>query len=399
MSTSQDNIIIDCGSATIKSGFCGEKFPKSIIISSNNKNHNFINDLKKKDIKGKDLGNNVDKILINSNNIMLAPNNNYQGTRSYFINGLIDDWEYIANCLSNIFNSELKINPEEYNILLTEPPHNTIKNRETSYEIMFEKYLSKACYLANSSILSVFAAGKTSGISVDSGESCSHFLPIYEGYGIKQALITSNIAGKELNDFLLKLLSEKGINFNFSESQQKLILTDIKEKFNYISNEYENELHNFSKKGEAFYSDYTLPDQTTIKLGTEQFRCPEALFKPNLIGKGHEDGWHEKINKVVMKLDLKKEDDDEEKIKKELYSNIILSGGNSMFKGLPERIVNETTKSSALNYCDVIAIPERKYSSWIGGSILSSLSVFQSLWITKEDYEENGRNIINQKVL
>lgn len=402
MSNSQDNIIIDCGSASIKSGFCNEKFPKSILTSTINfKNHqNSNNDFKKKDQKAKDLVSSFDKNQNNNANV-LSPNylTNNQGIRNNFKNGLIDDWEFIANCLSNIFISELKINPEEYNILLSEPPHNTVKNREILCEIMFEKYSSKACYLANSSILSVFAAGKTSGISVDSGESCTHFLPIYEGYGIKQALITSNIAGKELNEILMKLLSEKGINFNFSEHQQKLILTDIKEKFTYISNEYENELHNFSKKGEAFHTDYTLPDQTLIKLGTEKFRCPEALFKPNLIGKAYEEGWHEKINKVVLSLDLKKEDDDEEKIKKELYSNIILSGGNSMFKGLPERIVNETTKLSGLNYCDVIAIPERKFSSWIGGSILSSISVFQSLWITKEDYEENGRQIINQKVL
>jgi len=389
MSTSQDNIIIDCGSAFIKSGFCGEKFPKSIIPSTINYKNFKLND-KKKDPKVKEIINNIDKNLCNNVN---------QSIRNIFKNGLIEDWEFISNSFSNIFNSELKINPEEFNILLSESPHNSVKNRETLYELMFENYSSKACYLANSSILSLFAAGKTSGISVDSGESCTHFLPIYEGYGIKQALNTSNIAGKELNEFLMKLLSEKGINFNFSEYHKKLILTDIKEKFNYISNEYENELHNISKKGEAFYTDYSLPDQTTIKLGTEKFRCPEALFKPNLIGKAHEDGWHERINKVVLSLDFKKEDDEEEKIKKELCSNIILSGGNSMFKGLPERIVAETTKLSGLNYCDVIAIPERKYSAWIGGSILSSISVFQSLWITKEDYEENGKNIISQKVL
>ncbi len=383
MSTSQDNIIIDCGSGSVKFGFCNEKFPKSILSSSiNNKNQNINNDSKKKDLKIKDLLGNIEKNLNNNARI-----------------NILDDSEFIGNCLSNIFSSELKINPEEYNILLSEPPNNTVRNRENLYQIMFEKYSAKACYLANSSILSVFAAGKTSGISVDSGESCSHFLPIYEGYGIKQALISSNIAGKELNEFLLKLLSEKGINFNFTENQKKIILTDIKEKFNYISNEYENELHNFSKKGEAFYTNYTLPDQTLLKMGTEKFRCPEALFKPNLIGKANEEGWHEKINKVVLSLDLKKEDDDEEKIKKELYSNIILSGGNSMFKGLPERIAAETTKLSGLNYCDVIAIPERRYSSWIGGSILSSISVFQSLWITKEDYEEDGSQIINQKVL
>jgi len=321
------------------------------------------------------------------------------GSKSNFAEGLIEDWDFFQSTLKKIFVSELNIIPQEYNVLLSEPAHNSKKNREKIYEIIFDLYSPKACYIANSSILSIFAAGKTSGISVDAGESCTHFMPVYEGYGIKQALISSNIAGKELNDYLFKLVSEKGINFNLSENQQKMIITDIKEKLTYISIEYENELHNFTKKGDNLYSDYCLPDNKIIKLGTEKIRCPEALFRPNLIGKNYDQGWHENINKVILNIDLKIDDDEEEKIQKDLYSNIILSGGSSMFKYLPERVVSETTKLTGLNYCDVIAIPERKYSTWIGGSILSSISVFQSLWITKEEYEEYGSQLINQKVI
>ncbi len=412
MSNSQDNIIIDIGSSTFKSGFCGEKLPRSILYIPNNvKNPNHI-DFKKKETntENKNLINNHNHIYNNNlnNNIFNQNNKNYISLSKYpFDNkGQIDDWDGIITILCSILNSVFKINPEDFNVLLTEPPNITEKNRQNLYEIMFEMHSVKSCYIANSCVLSVFAAGKTSGISIDAGEYCTHFIPVYEGLGIRQCLESNLIAGKEINEFLLKLISEKGLNIKLNDND----ILDIKEKFSYISFEYESELQSFSSinNNTGCYSDYILPDQTVIKLGTEKFRCPEALFKPGLIGKNNNTiynnnfknlSWHEAIQLVMNNLDLKKEDDEEEKIKKELYSNIILSGGTSMFKGLPERLAVEITKLSGLNYCDVIAIPERKYSSWIGGSILSSISVFQSLWITKEDYEEFGKEIINQKII
>ena len=375
MSASHDNIIIDYGSAYTKAGFSGEEYPKSVVQTSSIPKIQInpsSQEIKKKLIKE----------IVSSNNI------------SIFEGGLINDWDYFENYLSYLFNNELKVNPDEYNLFLTEPPHNTKKNRAKTYEIIFETFNNKSAYISTQCVLCVFAAGKTSGMSVDFGENFIHFMPIYEGYGITNPLIQMNLGGKDLNEYLIKVLSEKGISMNLNDHNK--YLTEIKEKYTYISMEYENDLQNFSKKNDS-EKEYQMPDGSIIRLGSERFRCPEPLFKPNLIGRNFE-GICENINKSLISLELKKEDDDEEKIKKELYSNIILSGGSSMFPYLPERLASEITKLSGLNYCDVIAIPERKYSAWIGGSILSSLSIFQSLWITKDDYDEGGEQIFYNKI-
>lgn len=451
MSGSQDNIIIDYGSAFIKSGFCVEKYPTSVLPTNflmKSQGNSFPNtyDNKKKEVhKMKEFSTTYDKnsnvyvntstshivnknssknasinnvnnnsanISLNNNLFNHGSNNNLNNNNNASINfniqkshnkdGLIEDWDYLISCLSYIFDNELKAKPEEYNILFAEPANNTPKNRETLYEIIFENFNAKACYLATDSILSVFAAGKSTGICVDAGEFKTNIMPVYEGYGIKTSLVTMNIGGRDFNEYLLKILTEKGIKFNnFSESQKRNILTEIKEKHCYVSNDYETDMQNFSKNSESITpTEYLLPDQNVIKLSAEKFRCAEIFFKPSLYPKlaNFDEGIHDNINKLILSMELKKEDEEEEKIKKEFYSNIILSGGASMFSSLPERIVSETTKLSGLNYCDVIAIPERKYATWIGGSILSTISIFQSLWITKDDYDDYGTKIINQKL-
>ena len=87
-------------------------------------------------------------------------------------------------------------------------------------------------------------------------------------------------------------------------------------------------------------------------------------------------------------------------IKKDLYNCIILSGGTTMFNGLPERLTKDMKALAPYSMeqeIKVIASPERKFAVWIGGSILSSISTFESKWITKTEYEENGATIVRRK--
>ena len=85
-------------------------------------------------------------------------------------------------------------------------------------------------------------------------------------------------------------------------------------------------------------------------------------------------------------------------IRKDLYSNIVLSGGTTMFPGIAERLTKELTAlAPAAMKIKVVAPPERKYSVWIGGSILASLSTFQQMWISKAEYDESGPSIVHRK--
>merc|ERR1719414_984010 len=134
---------------------------------------------------------------------------------------------------------------------------------------------------------------------------------------------------------------------------------------------------------------YRLPNGQIITVGSECFRCPEALFQPSIIGKDGA-GIHDLIFKSIKQCDVE--------IRTDLYANVVLSGGTTMFAGIGERITKELTAlAPSTMKIKVVAPPERKYSVWIGGSILSSLSTFQQMWISKGEYDESGPTIVHRK--
>ena len=123
---------------------------------------------------------------------------------------------------------------------------------------------------------------------------------------------------------------------------------------------------------------YELPDGQTIGVSSQRFRCPEALFKPMMLGK-EMPGFHEITYQSIMKCDVD--------VRKDLYSNIVMSGGTTMFPGIAERLSKEVTAlAPSTMKIKILAPSERKFLVWIGGSILSSLSTFQSMWISKAEY-------------
>ena len=134
---------------------------------------------------------------------------------------------------------------------------------------------------------------------------------------------------------------------------------------------------------------YELPDGQVITVGNERFRCPEALFQPSFLGM-EAAGVHETTYNSIMKCDVD--------IRKDLYANIVLSGGTTMYTGIADRMTKEITSLAPPTMkIKVIAPPERKYSVWIGGSILASLSTFQQMWISKAEYDEAGPSIVPRK--
>jgi actin len=85
-------------------------------------------------------------------------------------------------------------------------------------------------------------------------------------------------------------------------------------------------------------------------------------------------------------------------VQKDLYSNIVLSGGSTMFQGLSERLEKEIIRLAPPSMkVKVVAPPERKYAAWIGGSILASLWTFQQMIITREEYNDTGPGIVHRK--
>jgi actin-related protein len=364
----ENAIIIDNGSGMCKAGFADQK-PSAIFPA-------IVARPKYSGIEKKDGEIFVGKEAMQKKGVL---------TLTYPIeHGIVTNWKDMEKIWHHAFFNELRIEPAEHPILLTEAPLNPKANRERMAQIMFETFHCPAIYVAIQAVLTLYAKTRTTGIVFDSGDGVSHTVPIYEGYALTHAIHRLDFAGRDLTEHLMRMLSEKGKAF--VSSAEKEIARDIKEKLCYVAQSAEDEAEAAREEKE-----FEMPDGNIIMVGSERVRCPEALFQPHLIGK-EANGIHMATLETIMKCDVD--------IRRSLFSNIVLSGGTTMFPGIEERMTRELEAlvPGTVNI-NVDADQNRKYLVWMGGSILSQVETFNSNWITAEEFRESGPGIVHCKCI
>ena len=371
-------LVIDNGSGMIKAGFGGDDSPRAVFPSvvGNLKHQAMVCTAAKAFVKDAFIGDEAQS------------KRNILAIKYPIEKGIITNWDNMEKIWHHTFHNELRITPEEikdHSVILTEPPLNPSTKGEKMTQIMFETFNFPAIYVANQAVLSLTASGRHTGLVLDSGFGVTHIVPIYFGHALPHATLTLDFGGRELTNYMMKILNETGYAFAHYERD---IVSDIKEKLCYVALDFEQEIknaHTYSWLEKTF----TLPDRHDVTITNERFRCPEALFQPSILYI-ESFGISEAIWNSIMKCHVD--------IRKDLRTNIVLSGGNTLYPGIANRIQREI---SALAPCNdkimIIAPPDRKYSTWIGGSVLATQSFFQQICISKQDYEECGPGIVHRK--
>ena len=337
----------------------------------------------------------------------------------------------------------LKADPSTRGVLLTEKPLTPKEDREKMTEIMFETFNSSRFYLAMDALLSLYSAGGTTGLVVDSGDSSTRIVPIYEGKCISDAIQTSKLRPGDFTEYLRKMLMEKGYSFTDTDGRESRdIVRNIKESLCYVALDHEKELKDpvtDTKFFKMYYNpksyvwtdrkkamnevfgpkfseiinqylpqsaaqdfefksipnrDYVLPDGKVITVGMERFKTWEPFIKPELVGL-EQEGIHKMIRSAIFQCDRH--------IRGYVAGNIVMAGGNCMWKGnMARRLKNEVKKFVSdpnIYAVNVTASENGCHSAWMGGSVLASLSAYQEMWIRKWEYDESGSSIVHRKCM
>jgi len=380
-------IVCDNGTGFVKCGYAGSNFPAHIfpslvgrpIIRAANR----IDDIEVKDLM---VGDEASKLRS-----MLEVNYPME-------NGMVRNWEDMLHVWDYTFGEEkLNIEPEKCKILLTEPPMNPHRNREKMIEVMFEKYGFDSAYIAIQAVLTLYAQGLLTGVVVDSGDGVTHICPVYEGFALPHLTKRLDIAGRDVTRYLIKLLLLRGYAFNHTADFETVRL--MKEKLCYVGYDIATE-QKLAQETTFLVEPYTLPDGRVIKVGGERFEASEALFQPHLInveGQG--------IAELVFSAIQSGEMD----MRADLYKHIVLSGGSTMYPGLPsrlereikqlylERVLKGDTDRLSKFKIRIEDPPRRKDMVFIGGAVLADVMKDRDdFWMSKAEYDEKGLAVLKK---
>jgi len=376
-----DVVVCDNGTGYVKVGFAGTNFPESVFPSMVGRPQlrAEMESLEGTELKDIMIGDEAEAVRF-------ALEINYPVE-----NGIVKSWEDMEHLWKYTFYDKLKINPSEHKIMLTEAPLNPKNNRKRTIQTMFEKYQFAGAHMSIQAMLVLYAQGLLTGVVVDSGDGVTHVVPVFEGFVPQHLIRRLDVAGRHITRYLMKLLLLRGYTFN--RTADFATVQNIKEKLCYTALEPDKE-QKLADETTVVMEKYQLPDGNIVRIGRERFMAPEALFRPDLVD-CEGDGMADMVFNMIQAADMD--------CRTEYYKHIVLSGGSSMYPGLPSRLEKnlkelylEKVLKGDTSRLDRLKLriedpPRRKNMVYLGASVLGDLMRDRNdFWILKKDYDEMG---------
>ncbi|VDN59441.1 unnamed protein product [Dracunculus medinensis] len=412
-------LVFDPGSHSFRIGFAGEEFPKGDIPSHlgiqevlDEVDNTIDQDQKSQKRKKYHIGSTV----------LGVPRENTT-IETFMKDGQIDNWDIFEQMIDysykQIFYAESIYQP----VLFTEAPWNAKSNRERLMELMFEKYNVPAFYLVKNAVLASYANGRTSGLVLDSGSSQTSAVPIFDGYCLTHAVVRAPIGGDLIVEQCRLMCEEQQIEIipaykiatkeAVSENEapiwtMKKGLPNVKRSFDdYMRKQVLEDLASsvlqvcdtpidveFAEKLPS--SPFCFPCGFMKEFQAERVKIPEGLFDLNYL-KGIDKSILMSVSQIAATSCGMCDID----IRPTLYSSLMVTGGNSLIMGFTERLNHDLAlKCPPTIKLRVNAAPtpmERRFGAWIGGSILASLGTFQQMWVSRAEYDDCGKTLVEKK--
>ena len=365
-------IIIDLGSSEIKAGFFDNSSPtirfKNIIGDALSKRN---------------------KSLLNKEHYISSECDKYYNdlTIRFPIQRGVFTKEDDIQLIFEYILTKLGLNTQqmkEHPLLITEPINNKLSNSEKISEILFEKMNIPSLIFAKQPLLSLISTGYSTGVVLESGSDITQSCVSYEGYLIENSFYRFDYGGRDVSGILKILLKQNNPKFNSNILDNNKVLNEIKENQCYIKT-----LKDENEDFVSIPSEYILPDGGKLVLNDEKILAPEILFNNKLIF-GEYLTFHEMVINSINKVDIN--------IKNKLYKTIILSGGNTKFKGIEDKM--KTNLSYLIPRGVDVKIRTQinpELNCWNGGNIIASLNTFNKMLVNKKEWDECGKNIIHIK--
>lgn len=421
-------IVVDVGSTNVRAGYAGEDTPKSVLPSAvGYSNTATENGEAAEGEKPKKSG----KYYVGTT--ALSYRRDHMMIKNPLSDGLVSDWEAYEQLLNHVFSDTLHADVSTHPILMAEAAFNSKACREKQTELLFETYKVPAAFMCKSASLSSYAAGKQTALVLDCGGGSTTAVPVHDGYVLQKGIVRWQVGGDKLSDILSQICTAKGVDIrphymlskeahkkrdsadattfkvnvkpglenthpSYKQLRVQQIVQDAKELLCRVSDQPFSESD--ASAATVQTESYELPDGNSIELGSERYALGEMLFNPATTCAGIElpppmresGGLCQMVHQSVTSCAAD--------IHKDLFNAVVVTGAGSSMNGLNERLQKDLQNkvqpfSTRVKLVQLGGGPERRFSVWIGGSILASLGSFHQMWMSKAQYDEHGTSLVH----